>query len=161
MHLGRVDDARRILTGGIDYSRAIESTIWLAHQLWALGHLELARTLLVTGGILRRAGRRRDAAARLAEAKSQFGVLRSPLWLARVDAEERRLGGRRRSSDVLTPTEERVAGLAGQGLRNAEIATRLHVTPKTVEATLSRVYRKLGVRSRTELARHLAERSPA
>ena len=57
------------------------------------------------------------------------------------------------ASGALTPTEERVAELAGQGLRNAEIATRLYVTPKTVEATLSRVYRKLGVRSRTELAR--------
>ena len=45
-----------------------------------------------------------------------------------------------------------MAELASQGLRNAEIAARLYVTPKTVEATLSRVYRKLGVRSRTELA---------
>ena len=49
-----------------------------------------------------------------------------------------------------------MAELAGQGLRNAEIAAQLYVTPKTVEATLSRVYRKLGIRSRTELARHLA-----
>jgi DNA-binding CsgD family transcriptional regulator len=73
-------------------------------------------------------------------------------WLARVEDEERRLGGRRGASDGLTPAEERVAELAGQGLRNAEIATRLYVTPKTVEATLSRVYRKLGIRSRTELA---------
>ncbi len=56
----------------------------------------------------------------------------------------------------MTPTEHRVAELAGQGLRNAEIANRLYVTPKTVEATLSRVYRKLGVRSRTELAVHLS-----
>ena len=53
------------------------------------------------------------------------------------------------------PTEERVAELAGRGLRNAEIAAQLFVTPKTVEATLSRVYRKLGVRSRTELAGRL------
>jgi DNA-binding CsgD family transcriptional regulator len=43
-------------------------------------------------------------------------------------------------------------------MRNAEISARLHVTTKTVESTLSHVYRKLGVRSRTELARHLAER---
>ena len=42
MHLGRVDDARRILSAGVEYSRAIESTIWLAHHLGALGHLELA-----------------------------------------------------------------------------------------------------------------------
>jgi DNA-binding CsgD family transcriptional regulator len=60
---------------------------------------------------------------------------------------------------ALTPTEERVAELAGQGLRNAEIAALLYVTPKTVEATLSRVYRKLAIRSRTELARRLSEPS--
>lgn len=118
--------------------------------------LERARTLIVTGGILRRLGRRRDAAAMLAQARSAFAALRNPLWLTRVEAEERRLGGRRGSGDELTPTEERVAELAGQGLRNAEIAAQLYVTPKTVEATLSRVYRKLGVRSRTELAGRLA-----
>jgi DNA-binding NarL/FixJ family response regulator len=95
----------------------------------------------------------------MAQARSAFAALRNPLWLARVEAEERRLGGRRGTSDELTPTEERVAELAGQGLRNAEIAAQLYVTPKTVEATLSRVYRKLGVRSRTELAGHLAAAS--
>ena len=115
--------------------------------------LERARTLLVRGEILRRLGRRRDAAASLAEARGAFESLRNPLWVARVEAVEGRLGGRRRTTDTLTPTEERVAELAAQGLRNAEIAARLHVTRKTVEATLSRVYRKLGVRSRTELAR--------
>jgi DNA-binding CsgD family transcriptional regulator len=78
------------------------------------------------------------------------------LWLAKVEAEAGRLGGRRGSGDELTPTEERVAELAAAGLRNVEIAARLHVTPKTVEATLSRVYRKLGVRSRTELAHRAA-----
>jgi DNA-binding CsgD family transcriptional regulator len=119
---------------------------------------ERARSLLVLGGILRRLGRRRDAAAALAGARSIFTSLRNPLWLERVDAEERRLGGRRTTSDELTVAEERVAELAGQGLRNAEIAARLYVTPKTVEATLSRVYRKLGVRSRTELARQRSER---
>ncbi len=77
----------------------------------------------------------------------------------RVEAEERRLGGRRGTSDELTGTEARVAELAGQGLRNAEIAAQLYVTPKTVEATLSRVYRKLGIRSRTELAGRLAAAS--
>jgi DNA-binding CsgD family transcriptional regulator len=264
MHLGRVDDALRILKAGADYSRSIGSTVWLAHHLWALGHLhlaagklpeareylaplpqlirdtglgewsahpvhpdaieahialgelddaneltteleeygerlgrpwalataarshallssargdieaalaaaeralveherldwplELARTRLVTGTVLRRLGRRRDAAAMLAQARSELAALRSPLWLARVEAEERRLGGRRATSE-LTPTEERVAELAGRGLRNAEIAAQLFVTPKTIEATLSRVYRKLGVRSRTELAGRLA-----
>ena len=123
--------------------------------------LERARSLLVTGDILRRLGRRRDAAARLAEARATFETLGNLPWLARVEAEEGRLGGRRRSTDTLTATEERVAELAAQGLRNAEIAARLHVTKKTVEATLSRVYRKLGVRSRTELARREVPTEPS
>jgi len=106
--------------------------------------------------VLRRLGRRRDAAVTLGEAKAAFAALRNPIWVARAEAEERRLGGRRGSGHELTPTEARVAELAAQGLRNAEIAAQLYVTPKTVEATLSRVYRKLGVRSRTELAGHLA-----
>lgn len=264
--LGRVDDARRILHDGVEYSREIESAIWLAHHLEALGHLELsvgnheaardafadvpgllrtaglgewsvhpfhpdaietfielgeldgatellaeldayarrldrpwglatsarseallalargepkealasldralgehdrlewplerARTLIVRGTALRRLGRRRDAADALGEAKSACAALRNPLWHAKAEAEERRLGGRRRAGGELTPTEQRVADLASQGLRNTEIAARLYVTPKTVEATLSRVYRKLGVRSRTELARRSSE----
>jgi DNA-binding CsgD family transcriptional regulator len=109
--------------------------------------------------ILRRLGRRRDAAASFDQARAIFASLRNPLWLAKVEAEARRLGGRRSASDSLTPTEERVAELAGQGLRSAEIAALLYVTPKTVEATLSRVYRKLAIRSRTELARRLSEPS--
>ena len=267
LHLGRVEDARRILNDGVEDARRIESTTWLAHNLEALGLLELslgnlaaarqalgslperlretgfgewsvhpfhpdliealvglgeldeageltaeleeyaqrldrpwglataarsrallhvargedeeafeaaqqalaeherlewpyehARTLLVNGVILRRLGRRRDAASTLGEARAIFGSLGNPLWLARVEAEAGRLGGRRGTADELTPTESRVAELAGQGLRNAEIAARLYVTPKTVEATLSRVYRKLGVRSRTELARRMSPR---
>ena len=118
--------------------------------------LERGRTLLVpvgscgaSGGAatpLRRSPRRRPSSRRCATRSGS----------RRAEAEERRLGGRRGASDELTPTEARVAELAGQGLRNAEIAAQLYVTPKTVEATLSRVYRKLGVRSRTELAGRLA-----
>ena len=63
-----------------------------------------------------------------------------------------RARGRRGSADRLTPTELQVAELAVAGLRNTEIAARLFLSGKTVEANLSRIYRKLGVRSRTELA---------
>jgi DNA-binding CsgD family transcriptional regulator len=121
------------------------------HVEWPLEH---ARTLIVAGELLRRAGRRRDAAARLEDAATILARLRNPLWLARCAAERRRLGGRQ-SSGELTPAETHVAVLAAAGLRNTEIAARLFVTPKTVEATLTRVYRKVGVRSRTELARSL------
>ena len=64
MHLGRVEDARRILTAGVEYSRAISSTIWLAHHLWALGHLELAAGNLVDGAGRARASCRRCFAIR-------------------------------------------------------------------------------------------------
>ena len=67
-----------------------------------------------------------------------------------------RLGGRRvRDRDELTETERRIAELAADGRSNREIAGELFVSERTVEANLTRAYRKLGVRSRTELARRL------
>ncbi|HYY64573.1 MAG TPA: helix-turn-helix transcriptional regulator, partial [Gaiellaceae bacterium] len=63
------------------------------------------------------------------------------------------------SKGDLTPTERRVAELVAEGRTNREVAAALYVTPRTVEGTLSRVYTKLGVRSRTELARRLAASS--
>ena len=54
--------------------------------------------------------------------------------------------------EPLTRSEHEVAVLAGSGLRNAEIGTRLFITERTVECHLTRIYQKLGVRSRTELA---------
>ena len=71
-------------------------------------------------------------------------------------AELDRLGLRRGTSDELTATERRVALLAASGLKNHEVAARLFVSPKTVEANLARAYRKLGIRSRAELGARLA-----
>jgi DNA-binding NarL/FixJ family response regulator len=59
----------------------------------------------------------------------------------------------------LTASERRVADLAGGGQTNRDIAQTLYVTPKTVEVHLSNTYRKLGIASRRELARALAESS--
>lgn len=65
------------------------------------------------------------------------------------------------SGDELTPTEQRVAGLAASGLTNREVAAELFLSPKTVEAYLARIYRKLDIRSRAELGRHAGPmRSP-
>jgi DNA-binding CsgD family transcriptional regulator len=69
-----------------------------------------------------------------------------------------RIGGRRGSAGELTPSERRVADLVLAGKTNREIATELFITLHTVEKTLTRTYGKLGVRSRTELARLLADR---
>jgi DNA-binding CsgD family transcriptional regulator len=60
----------------------------------------------------------------------------------------------------LTPTEERIAGLVAIGHRNTEVAAQLRLSPKTVEWHLSRLYHKLGVRSRTELSVVLLQGNP-
>jgi DNA-binding CsgD family transcriptional regulator len=74
-----------------------------------------------------------------------------PLWAERARAELGRIGGRA-SSDGLTPTEQRVADLVAQGRSNKEVAAELFVSVRTVEANLTRVYAKLGIRSPSELA---------
>jgi DNA-binding NarL/FixJ family response regulator len=68
-----------------------------------------------------------------------------------------RIGGRAASPTELTPTERRVAEAVVSGLSNREVAGELFLSVHTVEDNLTRVYRKLAVRSRTELARRLAE----
>ena len=72
----------------------------------------------------------------------------------------RRISGRAPASDELTETERRVAELAARGRTNKEIAAELFMGVSTVEAHLSHVYRKLGIRSRTELAGRLEEAAP-
>ena len=75
-------------------------------------------------------------------------------WVGRVDEELARAAGARAGQD-LSVGERTVAELAAAGVTNREIGARLYLSPKTIETVLTRVYRKLGVRSRTELARRL------
>jgi DNA-binding NarL/FixJ family response regulator len=119
--------------------------------------LERGRALLVLGLVARRAKRRRAAREALESALGVFDALPEPLWAQRARADLERIGGRRASAGELTPSERRVADLVLRGKTNREIATELFVTVHTVEKTLSRAYAKLGVRSRTELARRLAD----
>ena len=120
--------------------------------------LEYARTLLALGTTQRRAKQRGAGRASLQAAQTSFAALGAELWAQRAQAEIHRLGGRpTRDRDELTPTEHRVAQLAGEGQTKREIAANLSVTESTVEANLTRAYRKLGVRSRTELARQQLE----
>jgi DNA-binding CsgD family transcriptional regulator len=117
---------------------------------------ERARTLLALGTAERRAKQRGAARASLQAALALFAELGTELWAQRARAEIARLGGRRVADrDELTPTEQRVAELAAEGRSNREIATELFVSERTVESNLTRVYRKLGIRSRTQLARRL------
>jgi DNA-binding CsgD family transcriptional regulator len=116
---------------------------------------ELARTLLGLGRAQRRFKRRRSAREHLTRAREIFSELGAPLWVARADEDLRRIGGRAPREGGLTPTEERVAGLAADGLTNREIAAALYLSVNTVQAYLKRIYRELGIRSRTELGRKL------
>ena len=126
---------------------------------------EQARTLLCSGEAMRRD--RRPVAARepLHQALELFESLGARPWTARARAELAASGardqratywfGRHNPLQELSPQELQVARIAGRGQNNAEVAAALFVSRKTVEAHLTRVYRKLGIRSRTELARIL------
>jgi DNA-binding CsgD family transcriptional regulator len=118
---------------------------------------ERARTLVVKGVIERRARRRGQAKDSFKHALEIFERIGARLWAERARAELGRLGLRRTSAGELTEGERRVAELAAQGLTNREVAIALFMSPKTVEAHLSRTYRKLGIRSRAELGAQMAE----
>jgi DNA-binding CsgD family transcriptional regulator len=122
--------------------------------------LELAGTLVAMGGARRRARQRRAAAEDLERAIEIYAALGAEPARARAEAELQRTRPRPRLDDRLTPTEGRVAELVVEGLTNREVAARLFTTVKTVEAHLGRIYGKLGVRSRTELARRAAGGMP-
>ncbi|WP_405864104.1 AAA family ATPase [Streptomyces sp. NBC_00005] len=133
-----------------------------AHTRRAMPY-ELARTRLVCGESLRRL--RRPAAARvpLQAAQRAFTALGAVTFAARAAGELAAAGWRSAPDrtrpphvDRLTAQELQVARAIGEGLTNIEAATTLFVSRKTVEAHLTRVYRKLGIRSRSELARYLA-----
>jgi len=124
----------------------------------ALGlRFDAARCLLSLGRMQRRLKKWGAARESLGQAGDAFESLGSAGWAEQARAEDARVGGRRAAaSGELTPTERRVAALAADGLSNQEIAHKLFITVHTVEVHLSRVYAKLGVRSRGQLARHRA-----
>jgi DNA-binding CsgD family transcriptional regulator len=116
---------------------------------------EWARALLVHGRTLRRAKRKGEAKRSLEAALAVFEQLPAPLWADLCRAEIDRIGLRRASPGELTEGERRVAELAASGMTNREVAARLYLSPKTVEANLARAYRKLGIHSRAELGARL------
>jgi DNA-binding SARP family transcriptional activator/DNA-binding CsgD family transcriptional regulator len=144
------------------------------HDTWfetALGHLEavdarfeIARTHLCHGERLRRAGRRTDARHALGLAHEEFDRLGARPWAARAQVELRATGAtpRRRKEgadrDRLTDHELQVAMIVARGASNREAAASLFLSPKTIEFHLAHIYRKLGVRTRTERAGVAARR---
>jgi DNA-binding CsgD family transcriptional regulator len=113
---------------------------------------ERARARLALGAVQRRAGRRRDGRLTLERAAAGFVELGAPRWLERTEQELGRVAGRQAEADNLTPAEQEVARLVAGGATNREVAARLSISPRTVEAHLGRIYRKLGVRGRSQLA---------
>jgi ATP/maltotriose-dependent transcriptional regulator MalT len=117
---------------------------------------EAARASLALGRALLRAGHRTRAADAFADARTRFAGMEAALWETRA-AEELDRAAPGRAAGELTRAEQRVAALVAQGLRNREIAPALFMSVATVEAHLTRIYRKLDIRSRSELARLVAE----
>ena len=118
-----------------------------------------ARTLLGLGATQRRAKQRRAARETLEQAMALFAELPAPLWADKARAELARIGGRAPSRDELTESERRIAALVAEGRSNREVAAALFLTEHSVETALTRIYRKLGVRSRTALSRRLSSKS--
>ena len=131
----------------------------LAQHRRAEDPYQLARTLLAFGGTQRRAKQRRAARESLERAEALFSNLGAAGWAEKARHELGRIGGRVSSGAALTPRERKFAELVAEGRSNKEIAAALFVTPKSVGTILSRIYAKLGVHSRTELAHLLAQRA--
>lgn len=110
-----------------------------------------ARTQLLLGQLQRKKRRNDLATATLREALTAFERIDVPLWAERVRTELGRTDITSGRGALLTPSEQRVAELAATGMTNLEVAAQLFISPKTVEANLSRIYRKLGIQSRAEL----------
>jgi DNA-binding CsgD family transcriptional regulator len=115
---------------------------------------EAARSRLALGQVYRRTGYKALAAETLTAAAEAFDKLGTPRWAERARDESGRVG-LRPTTATLTGTERRVAELVASGHSNQQTAAELFISVKTVEANLTRIYRKLGVHSRTELANHL------
>jgi DNA-binding CsgD family transcriptional regulator len=136
-----------------DSAEALAEAVRLNQRL---GHtLELGRALLAQGIVARRAKQKREADKALGRAVDVFERAGMELFAARARAERARVGLRPRAPSELTETEQRVAELAASGRRNGEIAAELFMSVRAVEANLTRAYRKLGIRSRSELALRL------
>lgn len=116
-----------------------------------------ARTQLLYGEWLRRQRRRVEARRPLRAALNTFEQLRAEPWMRRAESELRAAGSARRTGAAvpnadLTPQELQVARLAGEGASNREIGAQLFLSPRTVGYHLQNIFRKLGIRSRVELA---------
>jgi DNA-binding CsgD family transcriptional regulator len=141
---GEVDEATALLADAVSRHEAVGDPFGRA------------RALLALGVIRRRARQKRAAREAIEAACAGFEGLGAAGWAGRAKGELGTIGGRTRV-EGLTSAERRVADLVAKGRTNSEVAATLFLTERTVASHLSRIYAKLGVRSRTELARKLAD----
>lgn len=144
---GFIGEARDDLAGA---ERELEEAVEIGRPLPM--PFERGRSLLALGSVRRRLRRKQAARTTLDEAFEVFDGLGAVDWAARARRESARIGGRPPKKGGLSSTEEQIADLVGMGRTNKEIALALQLSLKTVEWNLTRLYRKLGVQSRTELA---------
>lgn len=142
----------RAARGDVDH--ALTDVRKIVDQSGAECPFETARSRLALGQVYRRAGYKGMASETLNAAADTFEELGIPRWAERARDEANRVGLHPTTS-TLTTTEHRVAELVGSGRSNQETAAQLFMSVKTVEANLTRIYRKLAVRSRTERANRL------
>lgn len=162
--LGLLARCRALLTDGDEAEREYQESIAQLEKVPVA--VELAWSRLVFGQWLRRRRRRADARVQLRSAYESFESWGAVPFAERARAELLTTGetARKRTADTLsdlTPRERHVASLAASGLTNAEIAGQLFVTTSTVEFHLSRVFRKLGITSRKQIAARLHETGSA
>jgi DNA-binding NarL/FixJ family response regulator len=141
--------------GDLDSAAAAIERAIAGHEL-LLDPFEFGRTMLVAGTVRQRAKQKRTAREALEQAAAIFDQLGARLWSQKAQAGLERVGGQRGGDLGLTPTEQRIAELVAQGRSNKEVAGALFVSVRTVEATLSKIYRQLGLESRAELAARLS-----
>ncbi len=132
----------------------------IAHLSSTRVRIELARTHLLYGEWLRRERRRLEARGHLRTALEQFTGIGAETFARRAERELLATGvhARKRTVDTrdqLTPQEAQIARLAADGHTNREIASQLFISPSTVEYHLRKAFRKLAVKSRTQLANRL------
>jgi DNA-binding CsgD family transcriptional regulator len=143
---GDLDDARRLLEAAAAKHERVGD------------RFGRARSLLALGVVLRRARQKRASREAVEEATRIFEACLASGWADKARAELGRVGGRRRE-EGLTAAERRVAALVAEGRTNREVAAALVLGERTVETHLTHIYAKLGIRSRTELARTLSSKN--